>query len=77
MKHTCHALGCTAEVAPHLLMCRPHWSMIPYHLQRRIWTTYRPDQEVTNNPSQEYLEAQRAAIQAVAAEEERHEKPNP
>lgn len=50
-------------------MCLRHWRMVPVELQRAVWATYRPGQEVNKQPSREYLEAARAAINAVAAKE--------
>jgi hypothetical protein len=69
MAHHCHAEGCNVEVPPKLLMCRKHWFMVPKNLQARIWATYRPGQEIDKNPSPEYREAQRAAIDAVKAKQ--------
>jgi hypothetical protein len=64
--HRCHAWGCQRVVPERLLMCGPHWRMVPPALQRRVWATYRPGQERTKNPSEEYLDAARAAIRSVA-----------
>ena len=69
LRHECHADGCPAEVPPKMLMCLKHWRMVPRPLQRRVWAAYRPGQEVDKNPSDEYLEVQRAAVAAVAAKE--------
>lgn len=41
--------------------CKPHWFMLPKELRDRIWGTYRPGQEIEQNPSDEYLAAARAA----------------
>lgn len=67
--HTCHAAGCETRVPPRLLMCAKHWRKVPLGLQRRVWRTYRPGQEVTMDPSPAYVEAARAAIAAVAEAE--------
>jgi hypothetical protein len=69
MKHTCHARNCAKEVPPKLLMCLKHWRMVPRDLQRAVWAAYHEGQEITKDPSLEYLRAARAAIQAVAAKE--------
>jgi hypothetical protein len=37
------------------MMCKPHWYTLPKSLRDRIWATYRPGQEVTKDPSDEYL----------------------
>jgi hypothetical protein len=69
MSHRCHALGCNKEIPPKLLMCLRHWRMVPERLQAEIWRTYRPGQEIDKMPSEAYMEAQRAAISAVAERE--------
>ena len=66
-EHTCHATGCTRVVPPSRLMCLPHWRAVPREIQARVWATYRPGQEVTKDPSPEYLEAAAEAVRAVAA----------
>jgi hypothetical protein len=43
--------------------------MVPRLMQSRIWATYRPGQEIDKNPTEAYMEAQVAAVQAVAARE--------
>ncbi|AZS12623.1 hypothetical protein HWB99_gp087 [Mycobacterium phage DrLupo] len=68
-KHTCHALRCNTEVPPKLLMCGKHWRMVPKPLQDRVWHHYRPGQEVTKDPSHEYIRAAMAAVNAVADKE--------
>jgi hypothetical protein len=45
--------------------------MVPKPLQALVWATYRPEQEVKKDPSREYLEAARQAIDAVAEKEGR------
>jgi hypothetical protein len=70
-KHVCHADGCERPVPPKMLMCIQHWRMVPKDLQRRVWDTYVPGQEVRKNPTSEYMEAQRAAVDAVARKEGR------
>lgn len=63
--HTCHAYGCEIPVPPRMLMCRRHWAMVPRQMQSAIWTTYRRGQERDKMPSPGYLEAARAAVNAV------------
>ncbi len=65
-KHYCHARGCLKVIPPKLLMCPPHWRMVPPDLQAKVWATYRPGQEVDKNPSNEYIAAQQAAVRIVA-----------
>jgi hypothetical protein len=64
--HKCHARGCEKTVPPRMLMCLPHWRAVPRQLQAAVWATYRPGQERDKDPSPEYLDAARAAIEAVA-----------
>jgi len=67
--HTCHARGCDRPVPPRMLMCLPHWRMVPPQFQARVWATYRRGQEVRKDPTPEYLEAAAWAIAAVAEQE--------
>lgn len=71
MTHHCHAKGCTVEVPPKLLMCKPHWYLVPADLQRLIWMNYVAGQEVRKDPTPEYLRVMEQAIQVVAAVEAR------
>lgn len=70
MVHTCHALGCRVAVPPRMLMCLTHWRMVPQALQRQVWATYRRGQEQDKQPSSAYLAAVKAAIAAVATQED-------
>lgn len=56
---------------PRMLMCRKHWRMVPSRLQDAVWATYRPGQERDKDPTDDYLDAARAAIDAVAEKEAR------
>jgi hypothetical protein len=67
--HECHATECHVEVPPRMLMCRRHWWMVPKPLRDAVWAEYRPGQEVDKRPSNEYMDAQRAAVAAVAERE--------
>lgn len=71
MSHYCHARGCTKMVAPKLFMCVRHWEMLPQRMQRAVWRTYTPGQEVRKDPSKEYLEVTREAIMWLAEYEKR------
>lgn len=71
MRHVCHAEGCEVAVPPRMLMCLTHWRMVPRELQRRVWATYVEGQEIRKDPTPEYMEAQRAAVEAVAIKEGR------
>ena len=39
--------------------CKPHWFALPKPLRDRIWTAYKPGQEITKTPSPAYLAAAR------------------
>jgi hypothetical protein len=58
-EHSCHWPGCSQQVPPAMWGCRSHWFMLPKNLRDKIWRTYRPGQEVTMTPSEEYLDAAR------------------
>ena len=55
MSHKCHWPECQKEVPPKMFMCLPHWRRVPKVLQTKIWSAYRPGQEVDKRPSAEYL----------------------
>ena len=68
--HTCHARGCSTPVPPKMLMCLPHWRMVPTELQREVYRTYQPGQEHGRfTPTEAWHRAADAAIQAVADKE--------
>lgn len=69
MSHHCHAEGCERPVKPKLLMCYPHWKLVPLRLQRAIWAIYRKGQEIDKRPSAAYMAAQRRAVAVVARAE--------
>lgn len=68
-KHLCHAIDCPTAISPRLLMCLPHWRKVPRDLQQAVWAAYEPGQERRKDPSEAYLEAARAAVNAVAEQE--------
>jgi hypothetical protein len=55
MSHMCHWPGCDKEVPPAMWGCKPHWFALPKHLRDKIWKEYRRGQEVTKDPSPEYI----------------------
>jgi hypothetical protein len=59
MTHRCHWPGCEVEVEPKFWGCPPHWFSLHVRLRDRIWKHYRRGQEVTKDPSPEYLQAAR------------------
>jgi hypothetical protein len=68
MTHHCHWPGCERVVPPRLWGCREHWYRLPSHLRRRIWQTYRPGQEITKDPSDEYIAAAKAVQNWILTE---------
>jgi hypothetical protein len=54
-KHECHWPGCVRQVPPAMWGCASHWFRLPLALRNRIWSAYRPGQEVDMSPSEEYL----------------------
>lgn len=57
--HHCHWTGCTQSVPPAMWGCKRHWFALPLRLRARIWRAYRPGQEITKDPSPEYVEVAR------------------
>lgn len=53
--HHCHWPDCDKQVPPAMWGCKAHWFKLPKALRDKIWATYRPGQEVTMTPSDEYL----------------------
>ena len=70
-RHVCHAIACDAPVPPKLLMCLPHWKMVPWGTQRALLAAYVPDQERTKVTTKHYRMAATRAIIAVAEQEGR------
>ena len=60
--HTCHACGCDRAVPPRMFMCKRHWFMLPESTRDAVWATYRPGQEITKDPSEEYMDVTTRAI---------------
>ena len=40
MSHECPANGCTAAVSGSMLMCRPHWYMVPKPLRNAVYSAW-------------------------------------
>lgn len=62
MTHRCPVRACPKKMPDHLLMCPPHWRMVPPGLQAAVWATY---QDGAGIGTAELLEAQQDAIYAV------------
>lgn len=74
MAHHCHAAGCRRVVPATLLMCGPHWRMVPARVRARVWRHYRRGQCDDWKITHEYAEAARDAVRAVAEKEGRSDK---
>lgn len=57
MSHHCHWPTCNKEVPPSMWGCAKHWFTLPKPLRDKIWRTYRAGQEISKDPSDEYMEA--------------------
>lgn len=69
--HHCHWPGCDKQVPPAMWGCRAHWMKLPVALRNKVWATYRPGQEITMMPSDEYLEVAREVQAWIAAKGEK------
>jgi hypothetical protein len=41
MTHICPARRCGVELPDHLLMCPPHWRLVPTAYKRAVYAAYR------------------------------------
>jgi hypothetical protein len=62
--HDCPATGCTRRVGQRMVMCRPHWFLIPEALRDAVWDAYAGR---LGAGSPEHARAVTAAIAAVNA----------
>lgn len=62
MTHLCPARRCPREVPDHLLMCGPHWRLVPAPLGRAVYAAYDHGGGLG---SAELTAAQDAAIRAA------------
>jgi len=62
--HDCPATGCTRRVGRGMLLCRPHWFMVPKALRDAVWDAYAGG---LGAGSPAHLEAVSAAVEAVNA----------
>jgi hypothetical protein len=65
--HHCHWPGCTKSVPPAMWGCKAHWFKLPQKLRNKIWATYQPGQEVSKDPSDDYLTVAREVQDWIAA----------
>jgi hypothetical protein len=62
--HECPAGRCTRRVGAHMLMCRPHWFMVPKPLRDDVWNAWAGGMGAG---SPEHRDAIMAAVEAVNA----------
>jgi hypothetical protein len=67
--HVCAAIDCTARIKPGLLMCAPHWRLVPKLIQAEVWTTWRALTKGEIGSVPRYREAVEKAVDAVFAAE--------
>lgn len=68
--HHCHWPGCNRQVPPALWGCRVHWFRLPVDLRHRIWSSFRPGQEIDGTPSAAYIDAANDARAWIAKQEQ-------
>lgn len=75
--HTCRAKCCTIQCPNHILMCKPHWSMVPKDIQREVYSAWKDYNNTVANTSNKdfaqirlrYLLAVKSAVDVVAVKE--------
>ncbi len=73
--HTCHWPGCPTQVHPAQWGCSTHWYKLPKILRDKIWTSYRPGQEINLTPSTSYLNVADEVQAWIKAEKAKRSKP--
>ncbi len=72
--HVCPANDCQQRLARPILMCRPHWRMVPKVVQKDVTSTWRNAARLAQEPMgdsdrvqavRDYLVARRAAVDFV------------
>lgn len=72
--HVCPANDCQQRLARPILMCRPHWRMVPKVMQKDVTSTWRNAARLAKEPMadsdrvqavRDYLVARRAAVDFV------------
>lgn len=63
--------GCCLPMEPHLLMCETHWELLPTALCYKLWRFYEVGVEVEPELCARFVEALRAAISHIRAEQGR------
>lgn len=53
--HFCHWPNCGKEVPPAMWGCRQHWFMLPKSIRDEIWRFYKIGQEISKDPSNNYI----------------------
>ncbi len=72
--HACAVDDCTKPLPYHILMCRPHWRMVPKPMQRDVTATWRRASKLSGaqlaNPERiqavkDYLTGRKTAVDFV------------
>jgi hypothetical protein len=64
--HRCAVPDCTAYVPPEMLMCRPHWRLVPRAIGREVTDAWRSLRAGAIGDRARYELARAAAVDAVA-----------
>lgn len=64
-EHKCAAVGCQKQVEQAMLMCGPHWRMVPEEIRQRVWTHIRAKRHGVVGADDEHHRACADAIKAV------------
>lgn len=67
--HHCHWPGCTKKVPPAMWGCKTHWFKLPALLRAKIWRAYEPGQEISKDPSSDYLKVAHEVAAWIAGQE--------
>jgi hypothetical protein len=63
--HHCHWPGCGKACPPACWGCYFHWMKLPRYLRDKVWSAFRPGQEVSKTPSAEYVAVAREVRQWI------------
>lgn len=63
--HRCAAPHCQRSISTQLLMCPPHWRMVPNAIQMRVYATWRARQAGKAGAIELHEAAKTAAIESL------------
>ena len=68
MTHACHVPDCDTTTPRRMLMCRPHWRIVPFRLQREVnrhFVGQQVDPRSQLQPSKEWRISTHLALASV------------